>query len=229
MFKWARRIAIFLLLGAIVNVSVAWGCSLAHGEAAEYWHPYHNPRCENPLVVFVTNRFGHEIVSGCGRPGTLLTRHPDDVQTYRGFVWWSRESVSWTGRSYAVASGWPMLTLKAWRTTSITDNGSDTPQYDELYFGCFHFEQDVFGRPPVARSDIVGVVDMLLPLYPIWWGMIGNTILYAAAIAMLLAVCATGRGAWRIRHDRCPTCGYPRGTSSVCTECGATLPTVIAM
>jgi len=230
MLRWARRIVIFLLIGAIVNILLAWGCSLLHGEAAEYWEPYHNPRGENPLVVFVTNRFGQEIISGCERSGTLLARYPDDVKAYRGIIWWPRESVGWSRdrRSYAVASGWPMLTLKAWRTTIITDSGGDTPQYDELFHGCIHIERDVFGRQPDAGSDLVGLVAVLLPLHPIWWGMIGNTIIYAAALAIPLAIFASGRRAWRLRQHRCPTCGYSRGTSPVCTECGQPLPGIIA-
>lgn len=224
MLRWARRIAIFLLLGAIANVGVAWGCALLHGEAEESWQPHHNPRGENPLVVFVTKRFGQEIVSGCERSGTVLARYPEHVQTYRGSIWWPRASVNWSRRSYAVANGWPMLSLKAWRTTNVAANeGDEGLQYDEVYHGCLHLERDVFHRPPTTRSDVLGTVAVLLPLQPIWWGTIGNTIIYAAVLAIPLAILTSGRSAWRRCKHRCSKCGYPRGTSPVCTECGAPL------
>lgn len=230
MLKWARRIANFLLLGAIMNIAVAWGISLLHGEAAEYWRPYHNPGDENPLVVFVTRRFGQEIISGCERSGTLLGRHPEDVRTYSGGTWWPRESVSRSSsrRSYAIASGWPMLSMKAWRATTIMDTGVDALQYDALYHGGIHINRDVFGRTPKPGSDVMNTVAVLLPMSPIWAGMVGNTVINAAAFAVLLTICDKGRRAWRVRLHRCPTCGYLRGTSPVCTECGQTLPTLIA-
>lgn len=50
---------------------------------------------------------------------------------------------------------------------------------------------------------------------------------------MALVFCGVNWARWshrtrkeRIRQGACPACGYPRGTSAVCTECGKELPVI---
>jgi hypothetical protein len=64
-----------------------------------------------------------------------------------------------------------------------------------------------YDRPPV------------LPLRPVWAGLIGDAAVYGAAWWSVLAVPGLRRR-WRARHGRCGACGYPRGAAAVCTECG---------
>lgn len=59
----------------------------------------------------------------------------------------------------------------------------------------------------------------------LWMGTLANPILLGTAawlilVAPLLAF-VLGRRAWRAHGGQCTGCGYPVGTSPVCTECGA--------
>lgn len=67
----------------------------------------------------------------------------------------------------------------------------------------------------------------VLPFTPIWPEFIANTLFYSVVLWLLIA--------WPrrlylnlVRREReegnqCPSCGYPIGTSPLCTECGAAL------
>ena len=92
-------IVFFLFLGAIVNVTVAWGCVWVHGDVEADWSPYHNP-LGLPLVVHVTSRLGYEQVRGVGRSGTLLDRHGDKVRQYRTGAWWPPEATNVLSEAY---------------------------------------------------------------------------------------------------------------------------------
>ena len=62
----------------------------------------------------------------------------------------------------------------------------------------------------------------LLPLTPLWPAFALNTLLYATLTWLLSCALLALRRFRRIRRGLCPTCAYPTGESSVCSECGAT-------
>jgi hypothetical protein len=59
-----------------------------------------------------------------------------------------------------------------------------------------------------------------LPLRPVWPEFAINTIFYAAILWVLFAAPLAFRRRRRINRGCCGACGYPVGTSKVCTECG---------
>jgi len=64
------------------------------------------------------------------------------------------------------------------------------------------------------------------PVQPLWLGMAANSIFYGAIIAALVATPGLIRRAIRARRVRaglCPSCRYPRGVAAVCSECGERL------
>lgn len=63
-----------------------------------------------------------------------------------------------------------------------------------------------------------------MPRAVLWPGLAGNTLFYAAVALLLLWIPRTLRRRARRRRGLCEWCAYPVGVSSVCTECGATLP-----
>lgn len=63
----------------------------------------------------------------------------------------------------------------------------------------------------------------LLPLIPIWSGFLMNTLFYGAIAWMMFAAPRAARRRMRVKRSQCPACGYPVGTSPVCTECGEEL------
>jgi hypothetical protein len=59
-----------------------------------------------------------------------------------------------------------------------------------------------------------------LPIDPVWPGFIANTALFAIGFWLLLRSAGSTRRFVRRRRGQCMSCGYPVGTSPVCTECG---------
>ncbi|MFN5945624.1 MAG: hypothetical protein ACK5ZG_10945 [Phycisphaerae bacterium] len=89
------------------------------------------------------------------------------------------------------------------------------------------------GYPPASRVDNSGTVPLLgsmLPVRPVWRGMVVNTALYAVLAYGMFVGTRTG---WRrfgpqrrrrIARGCCPACGYERrgiAASAMCPECGA--------
>jgi hypothetical protein len=62
-----------------------------------------------------------------------------------------------------------------------------------------------------------------IPYAPIWYGFLGNSVVYGIVIAMFFAAPFTLRRWRRIKRGLCAKCAYPVGTSDVCTECGAAI------
>ena len=62
-----------------------------------------------------------------------------------------------------------------------------------------------------------------LPLDPLWFGFVGNTLFYAAVFLCTLPAWRFLRSTIRVARSRCPRCSYPVGVSPVCTECGGQL------
>ena len=65
---------------------------------------------------------------------------------------------------------------------------------------------------------------LILPYEPMWPGFAINTIFYATLLWLLIPGPFALRRFLRLRRGLCPRCAYPMGESSVCTECGITLP-----
>ncbi len=62
------------------------------------------------------------------------------------------------------------------------------------------------------------------PWRPLWVGFAVNTLFYAAVLWLLIPGPFALRRLIRASRGRCPACGYPRGDSSICSECGKPLP-----
>lgn len=48
-----------------------------------------------------------------------------------------------------------------------------------------------------------------LPLTPVWWGLILNTVVYALALHEVASIIRTARKRRRLRRGLCGACGYP--------------------
>lgn len=73
---------------------------------------------------------------------------------------------------------------------------------------------------PVAYSGAkLGIFRM--PSRVLWGGLFVNGVLFAVAAYLLLSVPRVVVGAIRRKRGQCSHCGYPIGSSPVCTECGS--------
>ena len=221
--KIITRVIVFLLLGAIVNVAVAWGIAVSplmpealggrrfvfKSAAMGTWE-YLQANSVGASSVCLgfpigLNYFPVFPVQGEKRMPSWVSLTPEDVVEYL------EDPVPRYSGMELRAAGWPLLAT----------------QYR------FRFEVGSYRR----RSNLV--VDALqiprgsrsrdswiLPTRPIWPGLTINTLFYAAILWALFAMPAALRRKRRIKRGLCVKCGYDlRGSSaaSACPECGTPL------
>ncbi len=195
-------IAVFLLLGAVVNVAVAWGCAvwappapgvdtsqrLANGS---HW-PRRVPDAW-PLPRFggTAHSFGSTVIIMGGNAG----RGSD-------LYWQGLFQFGQPCRSLEMEIDDVIRSPNAKRTTTWISAG---------------------GPMPSALRPRNRVTQFRIPLRPLWAGFAINTIFYAALLWVLIPGAFALRRFLRLRRGLCPKCAYPMGGSSVCTECGCGL------
>ncbi len=211
-------IAICLLLGAVVNVAVAWGCAifaewtppLSHTDADEpQWPrnvPAHWPPVRNDLEG---TAFGFHVHRSTGR-----RIHEDEKGTVRG-------AEAYLIDVYRV--GWPSFAFQwdSWVELEMSRGSGSTNRFD--------------GHPPYTAWHVgLKPPDFLisgpnnqwkrLPIRPTTWLAIAtNTLFYATLLWLLIPGSFVLRWFLRLRRGLCTKCAYPMGESSVCTECGKPL------
>ncbi len=212
-------IAVCLLLGAVVNIAVAWGCverselrtvgwGFATPEEQEFWEN-HLARDGDMGVV----RVSLHLDKGFGVTQRI-------VRCLRGDF---PDTDMWSlyGASGKVRAGWPLRSLHGeavevrgqWMRRGVIR--SPRSQVPSAYI----FKPGVGVVPFMVLMD--GWRD--LPFRPIWPSFLVNTLFYAALLWALIAGPFALRWLLRLRRGLCPKCAYPMGESSVCTECGGAL------
>jgi len=218
--RWTLRIVLCLILGAITTVAVAWGCAL--------WVLPQNPPRQAGLkregtLDWVLIRWD---VSG----SVILWSERHDPQRYvtrSQFVTAESLAVPWVDLGTPVnqrerevrrveARGWPYPALYLefeWR-------GTDDPMtYSERRLGMIPtgLELHDWGGYGATRD---------LPLIPIWFGFIVNSLIFMVAWLLLVSYVPPAyrwaRHRWRHKEGECPRCRYDlRGDlKSGCPECG---------
>jgi len=209
--RWRRiipRVLAFLLLGAIVNVAVAWGCVL----------PLNPARYEGDwkLVDLGSDRYVR--VDSRTRLGQaqIEREYGVGVLSHSPALLWPPPS-------------WPRLELRAgWPSFALACTGFNDYQIMTID-GMIGWEvadriTQINGGIRVAgRSRASEPTCVILPLTPIWPGFAINTLFYAAILWLMVAAPFALRRRRRVKRGLCPACAYPVGTSDVCTECGREL------
>ena len=226
---------LFLLLGAIVNVTVAWGIVTVRAMSRGPGFMHFDPQAQWPRRV------------------------PDDWPDYAYYCWrrsfgfnhdsfWSGWSITRADEDFEGGTfyidiayvGWPMRSLRweLWHRTQYVPDVSSTPMRSTATIYRLNAQPEpawltggiplpsdsgaTFGPPSRHR----------LPLRPLWAGFIINTIIYATVLWTVWAVrrplCALPRvrRLLRMSGGRCPQCGYDlRGRLEAgCSECGWNRP-----
>jgi hypothetical protein len=121
--------------------------------------------------------------------------------------------------------GWPMISLwcRRPRWPDRGPPGAFNPDLTKMS-GAIRIS---FLDPWTVPSDPTYRYSRAIPYRPRPLGFLVNTLFYAMILGVLgvLGLGPIMLVRWhRIRRGRCPKCGYPAGSSDVCTECGKQLP-----
>lgn len=206
-----KAVLIAIFFGALLNIAVVWGVAIFHGVPKRGWNPYFNPREGHPVAFFVGRGFGVERVFGFDRPGSLVDREPESVRKYSGSPWWPREAVTFDTGDWAIASGWPFLSLYTWRTTTPYEVDSESIDFDRRHHWGLVLREESRGSERFA---------MVLPFRPIWRGFIGGMVAYGVIGWSALRLIGMARSRGRRRRGLCPSCAYPMDGLERCPECG---------
>ena len=194
------KLVVFLVLGTVVNVAVAWGCAAIYwdwngGETVPYTPEIAREICmginpvasETPVSAFE----GYDQITFGHRFSITVANSGQSNQVYAHVVW----------------AGWPSVSMD----------------------GAFWIAPNVDGKRSLwVLPWEPNHNQLLIPFRPIWPGFAINTIFYAAIVWLLTLAPSTVRRLIRVKRGHCIKCGYDlRGTSGGggssgggCPECG---------
>jgi len=207
MLRWARRAIIFLLIGTVVQCAVAWGGAFATGWGLG--SEEHNATADQIRWWQRNAPAGFDPLPS----DTLDTLDAMACNLYTFFGTSRNEDGLEMQRAYRMRAGFPLRAFEAQRRKDFTP----VP----------------YGRPPTTIDRGAWIVrrsgeDYLIPIEPLWPGLVFNSLLYAGVASVVVWTPGWYRRRRRVRRSLCPACAYPMGTSAVCTECGAPLPDLVA-
>ncbi len=192
-FKWVKRIALCLILGAVVNVGVAWG---GHhffkgpydraGVLSPEW-PVEVPNgWPQPLHA---NSYAHGIV----RKDSYSAYEQEPTIEY---LTSSLRLHYWTHNLVLFRVGWPLPSMRYWTTDPPVDGSqhASKPQSHRLFRG--------------------------YPNSPIPIGFTVNTLFYGAILFGPLFGVGVLKRRRRMKRGLCVWCAYDMAGLSVCPECG---------
>ncbi len=225
------RIVFFLLLGAIINVAVAWGCALwidaiafemSEGKIAiwyadGYAHAGSALQRSATLIIGYSRReMSHqEFNEYLTRTGTEVMLPMDQSSFPSGslpsLIWQSR-SQSLFKYGWDIANGWPFVALRYRMLLTEDDFMNLMPPVLNNGLKLSRSEE------PITSSFLTG---RALPLRPLWPGFAINTLFYAVIIWLLTFGPLTLRRLIRHKRGLCTKCAYDlrHADHRVCPEC----------
>jgi len=209
---------VFLLLGAVVNVAVAWWCSdrIVWAQEADFAMTFQSPerdQSENWAIVYGFDGLGCSKYAVLG----LAPKNGADISVPIREITWSRiglhrASDCEVSIEAEEAAGWPSLSF--WRAF---ESHCEETRLHRSYPGTL-----VLRRSPICDAGECGREDFV-GYRPIWRGFAFNTVFYATILWLFFVAPFNLRRWRRMRNGLCMKCAYPIGESDICTECGAQL------
>lgn len=231
MRRYVLPILLCLLLGCLITTAVAW--------AIAWFSPEHALRNDVDAERFsalshfddrtwsvdVVQRFG--MIHVTAEPGWTMAPSLAPASPERDRIpWWSiartrrpeydESTFPPFPRISETACGFPFLAMRY---------RYDWTNQPAGFSGNIHTFTRLHNAIPISDPNASGVNIWrnqihALPLQPIWPSFLVNTFIYAAIIAFAIFGIRGTRRALRRSRNQCIACGYPIGTSPVCTECG---------
>ncbi len=191
-------LALFLLLGAVVNVAVTWGCAWWPRDA-DAWSGWPVEQDPLPSDIAWWNKhvfplFGTELLH--------LFETRDLGVDWR--ILYGPYSTQQAVCAIHVSSGWPARSMSGETWDAWVPGQPQPPEWSN------------------RLAMFVGEWPGLMPLRPIWLGFAVNTVFYAALLWPLISGPFALRRHIRRKRSLCVACGYDlRGNlSQGCPECG---------
>ena len=223
MKKRLTTVAIFLLAGAVVNVAVAWGCAEWLGFNPGNWQYWAVSGEVAPARLFIVfEQPGYRAVSTVLDPSQesidyAIEVRKDRIETPVPQAWLT-EITDYDPMcvSRFDAYGWPARSLwcgysflfqqRQWRVST--------------FFGAV---QLAAFAPSI--SDPIWHRHHVLPYWPIWKGVVTNSVFNAGILWLLICGPLALRRLIRRRRGLCPACGYDlrHAEHGACPECGVTV------
>jgi hypothetical protein len=208
------KLGVFLLLGAIINVAVAWGCASHSPAETQFDLSRHEWPRATPNNWPANPDYGWQFV-GWGMTVLISDGHgPEPIGRWNGDVY----EGSWNRDLYRFAwftSGWPMCSMHWSLYDMLPDARGTLDHWPDQTHGWL---RSGFHAPTVQEDE--WRFQRRLPVALLWPGFVINTFFYGAVLSLFFTAPVALRRRSRTRRGLCPACGYPVGTSVVCTECG---------
>lgn len=210
--RLVSKLLLFLLLGAIINIAVAWGTI------------FHFPP-EYANMSKLSDEQSAEILRPVflNAPMAAKDAHGSQHRQFGSawiFVDWANEEINLAADPNGFLqieireSGLPMTSFRGFRTWDGRNKISTKS-------GCVTIPNGLISSYGWRQAIA------FLPLRPVWPGFVVNTILFASVFWILFATPFALRRWWRARRGLCAKCAYPIGASDTCTECGRSMKRTI--
>lgn len=224
MKRLAHKLAICICLGVLLTIIVSWAIALAVNPLTGTRASAAQPQEGYQWDVGATKGFGslslnsrrHETFTGITNtvPEQYIPFWCDFDRPLAGF----KPAPGFDEYRTLEARGWPMLALRTHSASLITPEDMKTIEDDAWSLRWPWGAWKLYPFNDQTKKPLTH--DILLPLRPIWPGFLVNTLLFATILWLPLLVLDLRRSVWRRRRNLCERCGYPRGASNACTECG---------
>ena len=208
------RIMLFLILGTITTIAVAWGCAT--------WSPVGRLVISEDLMA--------------DYPGFGYTKHTGKIESSDSLILNTSGPITYKQSSvpglplvirfaFTASAGWPLRCLKCDIDFGppfgrVGFLGSNEPEIIEDPIDTNLWQYGIIIPPSFQPFGISHRGQ--LPIHPIWQGFAINTIFYAVIVWILWSSMFAARNFIRNNRGLCIKCGYDlRGTEhEVCPECG---------
>ncbi len=206
-------VLIFGLLGAIVNVALAWTCA-AYGRL-----PLGQRSWDTDALLYCVYWRTATAERFYVRRDSRVLALPKEVRppTAVAFPSWARaflEPPFETEMDHRLveARGWPLLAFCGGVRVFVAEDAIEKS----------------YAIPLVQlNSKTLSVNSRFFPCHPLWTGLVANSLLYAAMLWILwlgIGILIDFRRMLRVHRGICPVCSYPIGNQPMCSECGMRLP-----